>query len=53
MVQGIIAGGYNAIFKAQEGAEDSLTLAQEDLQAKIYPPKTVLSVLQPAVELLM
>ena len=34
MVQGIIAGGYNAIFKAQEGAEDSLTLAQEDLQAK-------------------
>lgn len=53
MVQGIIAGGYNAIFKAQEGAEDSLTLAQEDLQAKIYPPKTVLSVSQPAVELLM
>ena len=34
MVQGIIAGGYNAIFKAQEGAEDSFTLAQEDLQAK-------------------
>ena len=34
MVQGIIAGGYPAIFKAQEGAEDSLTLAQEDLKAK-------------------
>ena len=25
IVQGIIAGGYNAIFKAQEGAEDSFT----------------------------
>ena len=34
MVQGIIAGGYNAIFKAQEGAEDSLTLAKDDLSAK-------------------
>lgn len=34
MVQGIIAGGYNAIFKAQEGAEDSLTLAKEDLSNK-------------------
>ena len=34
MVQGIIAGGYPAIFKAQEGAEDSLMLAQEDLKAK-------------------
>ena len=34
MVQGIIAGGYPAIFKAQEGAEDSQALAQEDLKAK-------------------
>lgn len=34
MVQGIIAGGYPAIFKAQEGAEDSLTLAVEDLKQK-------------------
>lgn len=34
MVQGIIAGGYPAIFKAQEGAEDSQILAQEDLKAK-------------------
>ena len=34
MVQGIIAGGYNAIFKAQEGAEDSFTLAQDDLSNK-------------------
>lgn len=33
-VQGIIAGGYSAIFKAQEGAEDSFILAQEDLKAK-------------------
>lgn len=34
LVQGLIAGGYDAIFKAQEGAEDSLTLAREDLMAK-------------------
>ena len=34
MVQGIIAGGYNAILKAQEGAEDSFTLAQDDLSNK-------------------
>ncbi len=34
LVQGLIAGGYKAIFKAQEGAEDSLTLAQDDLAAK-------------------
>ena len=34
MVQGLIAGGYEAIFKAKEGAEDSLTLAAEDLAAK-------------------
>lgn len=34
MVQGIIAGGYPAIFRAQEGAEDSFTLAQEDLKEK-------------------
>ena len=34
MVQGIIAGGYNAIFKAQEGAEDSFTLVENDLSNK-------------------
>ncbi len=34
LVQGIIAGGYQAIFKAQEGAEDSLCLAAEDLKQK-------------------
>lgn len=32
MFQGIIAGGKEAIFKAKEGAEDSLTLAQKDLE---------------------
>ena len=34
MVQGIIAGGYAAIFKAQEGAEDSEEMARIDLKAK-------------------
>ncbi|WP_026958231.1 N-acetylmuramic acid 6-phosphate etherase [Aliagarivorans taiwanensis] len=32
-VIGLIAGGEQAMFRAQEGAEDSLTLAQSDLQA--------------------
>ena len=32
MVQGIIAGGKDAMFVAQEGAEDSLTLPIEDLK---------------------
>lgn len=32
LVQGLIAGGYSALLKAKEGAEDSLTLAKEDLQ---------------------
>lgn len=32
MVQGIIAGGKEAIFKAQEGAEDNLELCAEDLR---------------------
>lgn len=34
LVQGLIAGGTPAILHAIEGAEDSLTLAQEDLQKK-------------------
>ena len=34
IVQGIIAGGYPAIFQAQEGAEDSAELAAADLAAK-------------------
>lgn len=32
MVQGIIAGGYEAIFRAKEGAEDSLELCEDDLK---------------------
>lgn len=34
LVQGIIAGGYEAIFKAKEGAEDSKDLGAEDLKSK-------------------
>jgi N-acetylmuramic acid 6-phosphate etherase len=33
-VQGIIAGGYKAIFNAQEGAEDSEKMARIDLKEK-------------------
>lgn len=33
LVQGLIAGGYDAIFKAKEGAEDSEELGRNDLQA--------------------
>ncbi|MCR5176562.1 MAG: N-acetylmuramic acid 6-phosphate etherase [Anaerovibrio sp.] len=42
LVQGIIAGGYNAIFKAVEGAEDSLELAPRDLRERAFSPKDVL-----------
>lgn len=34
LVQGLIAGGYEAIFKAKEGAEDSKELAVNDLKEK-------------------
>lgn len=34
LVQGIIAGGHEAIFRAKEGAEDSKELAIEDLKLK-------------------
>lgn len=34
LVQGLIAGGYEAIFRAKEGAEDSKELAIEDLKSK-------------------
>lgn len=34
LVQGIIAGGMEAIFRAKEGAEDSKELAIEDLKGK-------------------
>lgn len=33
LIKGLIAGGYPALLKAKEGAEDSLTLAGEDLAA--------------------
>lgn len=33
MVQGLIAGGYPAIFKAVEGAEDNRQLGEDDLKA--------------------
>ena len=33
LVQGLIAGGKEAIFRAKEGAEDSKALAVEDLKA--------------------
>ena len=32
MVQGLIAGGYPAVFKAVEGAEDSRDMGREDLE---------------------
>ena len=32
MIQGLIAGGYDAIFRAKEGAEDSEALGKQDLQ---------------------
>jgi N-acetylmuramic acid 6-phosphate etherase len=35
LVQGLIAGGTQAIFRAVEGAEDSDTLAAEDLKSKV------------------
>lgn len=34
LVQGVIAGGHEAIFRAKEGAEDSKELALEDLKSK-------------------
>lgn len=34
MVQGLIAGGYDAIFRAKEGAEDNPKLGADDLAAK-------------------
>ena len=42
MVQGIIAGGTPAIFKAQEGAEDSPSQAGLDLQAKNFSSHDIL-----------
>jgi len=41
LVQGIIAGGEKAVFRAVEGAEDSLTMAAEDLAARNLSPRDV------------
>lgn len=42
MVQGLIAGGYPAIFKAVEGAEDNTALGAEDLRNIGFTAKDVL-----------
>lgn len=42
LVQGIIAGGKDAIFKAKEGAEDSKKFAVDDLKAIGFNEKDVL-----------
>lgn len=41
LVQGIIAGGEKAVFHAVEGAEDSLTMAAEDLVSRGLSPRDV------------
>ncbi|MGO1297305.1 MAG: N-acetylmuramic acid 6-phosphate etherase [Vibrio sp.] len=42
MVVGLIAGGKDAMFKAQEGAEDSQTLGEEELKRIKFSAKDVL-----------
>ena len=42
MVQGLIAGGESAMFKAVEGAEDNRTLAEQDLIAREFCAADVL-----------
>lgn len=42
LIQGIIAGDIPAIFKAQEGAEDSYTLAENDLKKRRFCHKDIL-----------
>ena len=42
LVQGLIAGGFQAIFKAVEGAEDSRALGEEDLRKISFSEKDVL-----------
>ncbi|MHB1651536.1 MAG: N-acetylmuramic acid 6-phosphate etherase [Desulfitobacteriaceae bacterium] len=41
LVQGIIAGGEKAVFRAVEGAEDSLTMAAQDLVSRGLSPSDV------------
>jgi len=42
LVQGVIAGGYQAIFKAVEGAEDDLNGCQKDLEERFFSASDVL-----------
>lgn len=42
LIQGLIAGGKEAIFKAREGAEDSLILAEQDLRSLHFSNADVL-----------
>lgn len=42
MVQGLIAGGYEAVFKSKEGAEDDKTLGVKDLKDIEFSLKDVL-----------
>lgn len=42
LVQAIIAGGYPAIFRAVEGAEDDFDLGRRDLQERGFAPQDVL-----------
>ena len=42
LVVGLIAGGKDALISAKEGAEDSLTLCEEDLRAHNFSEKDVL-----------
>lgn len=42
LVQGVIAGGYGAIFKAVEGAEDDVSLCQKDLEERRFCSDDVL-----------
>lgn len=42
MVQGLIAGGESAMFKAVEGAEDNRTLAEQDLTVRYFCAEDVL-----------
>jgi N-acetylmuramic acid 6-phosphate etherase len=42
MIQGLIAGGETAIFRAVEGAEDDVKLGKKDLQEILFSDKDVL-----------
>ena len=42
LVQGLIAGGHEAVFRAKEGAEDSESLGAEDLASHSFSKRDVL-----------